>query len=237
MGRKPEPALLARDPVQLDERHLDPGMSVDARPAAGSQRGVDVRRHARGDREQPVVTQRAVPGHGCLDQMPEAVQLVAPQQVGVGTAAAEHLDERVQVAVVALRSGDEVDRLVRGAADVVVPGPAELPARRLEPLVDVRVEEGERALEHHPERAVAIGREVGREPEVVQRSGCLELRVSVRDRPRAIDLQPIRPEATGDANVAEAERPERPVRATRWLDRRGDPPGVDRHDQIPPRRW
>ena len=93
VGREPEPALLARDPVQLDERHLDPGMSVDARPAAGSQRGVDMRRDARRDREQAVVTQRAVPGHGRLDEMPEAVQLVAPQQVRVGTAAAEHLDK------------------------------------------------------------------------------------------------------------------------------------------------
>ena len=201
-----EVAGLARHPEQLDERHLDLGVAVDAVGAVRPQGRVDGVCRAAGNGQQPVVAERPVPGDRRLDEMADAVQLVAELQVAVFAPRRQDLDERVEVAVVSLRRGDEVDRLVGHGRDAVVPRPPELPAHALEPLVDVRVEERERPVEHDPERAVAPGRGPGREPEVLEVAGLDQLLEGVRQRPLAVRTQPLGPEAAGDRHVLPAER-------------------------------
>ncbi len=134
-----------------------------------------------------------MPGDRRLDQVPDAVQLVTPAQVFVLLLGREDLDEAVDVAVGALRSPDEVDGQVGRARQFGVRRPTKLPTDGLEPLVHVRVEEREDRVEHHPERLVAaLG--PGRELEVVEVAGALELGEAVRDRPLPIDPGAIRPE-------------------------------------------
>ena len=83
-GREVEVAPLAGRPVQLDERHLDLGMTVDAHPAARPEGPLDGVGRTLGDEEEPVVAERTVPGDGGLDEVAEAVELVPPQ-AGPGT--------------------------------------------------------------------------------------------------------------------------------------------------------
>ena len=178
-------ASVARRPVQLDEGHLDLGMPVDGQRPGRTEGSLDVVRGADRDLEQSIVAQRAVPGDGRLDQMADAVELVTPGHVAVRMAAADDLDEGVDVAVVALGPGDGRDRLVRRGREVGVASPAELPADGLEPLVDVRVQERERLVEHHADGPVRT-RRAGREPEVVQGAGLRQLLEPVRDRALAV---------------------------------------------------
>ena len=138
----------------------------------------------------------------------------------------EDLDERVQVAVVALGRGDRVDRLVGHRGHVGIPGPAELPGRPLEPLVDVRVEERERPIEHDAEGLVLATGTRG-EAQVVQVARLDELAEDVRQGLLAVQPEPLGPEPARDP-----PRPDRPAGAddrwrrptagpTRWDARRG----------------
>src|SRR6185369_4793689 len=135
--------------------------------------------------------ERAVPGDSSLDEMADAVELVTPLQVAVLVARGQDLDERVEVAVRALGGLDEPDRLVGHRLDPRVRRPPQLPAGALEPLVDVGVEERERLVEHDPERAVAVARELCREAEVLERAGGLELLEPGGDRRLAVDPGPL----------------------------------------------
>ena len=116
-------------------------MAVDGVPPARPELAVDRVHGAQRDVEQPVVAERAMPGDRRLDQMADVVQLVAPGQVAIRLAAADHLDVAVDVAVGSLGGRDEPDDLVGLARQLGVRSAAELPADRLEPLVDVGVEE------------------------------------------------------------------------------------------------
>ena len=126
---------LAGHATQLDQRHLDLGMAVDPVGAAGAEGRVDRVGGASGHGQQPVVAERPVPGDRRLDEVADAVQLVAELEVAVLAPGAPGPDgEGVEVAVVALRRGDEVDRLVGHRGDPVVPRPPELPGHALQPL-------------------------------------------------------------------------------------------------------
>ena len=122
-----------------------------------------------------------VVGHGGLEEMSRAVQLVPPAQVLVALTALDELEPGVEVAVGLLRARDQGDdplhlggesRVVRTAVRGVVRRvarsvPGELPGRGLQPLVDVRVHERVRAPEF------ALGR-AGGEPQIVQVPGGLQ---------------------------------------------------------------
>ncbi len=180
------------------------------------------------DVEQAIVAEGAVPGDGRLDQVADAVQLVTPGHVAVRTAAADDLDERVEVAVVTLGLGDGRDRLVRRGRKVGFASPAELPADRLEPLVDVRIEERERLVEHHADGPVRT-RRAGREPEVVQGAGLRQLLEPVGDRALAIAPQALLPEPVREADARRRDRAERPDAVGAWEDGRANGRAVDGH--------
>ena len=173
-----------------------------------------------GDREQPVVAQRAVPRDRRLDQVPDAVQLVAELEILVLPAGRDDLDERVQVAVVALRGLDRLDRLVGHPRDVRVRSAAELPGDALQPLVDVRVEERERPVEHDPDGLVVAAGARG-EAHVHEVAELDQLVEHVRQRPLAVHAQAVGPEPAGDRHVLAAERVEPGDGGRRRQDRRG----------------
>ena len=64
---------------------------MPSRPV-GPELAVDGVHGAPGDGEQPVVAERAMPGDGGLDEMADAVQLVAPREVAERLPAADDLD-------------------------------------------------------------------------------------------------------------------------------------------------
>ncbi len=112
VARQGEVPSVAGDPVQLHEGHLDLRMPIDAIATGRADLGVDTCHGALGDLEQSVVAERALPCDGRLDEVADAIQLVAPLQVAEGRPARQ-LHERAQVAVRALRSRHEPDGLVR----------------------------------------------------------------------------------------------------------------------------
>ena len=128
---------IAGRPIQLDERHLDLGVPVDAVATRRAELALDRLDGAQRDVEQPVVGEGAVPRDGGLDQVADAVQLVAPGKVPVFGAGRDDLDVGVEVAVRALRRAHRVDGLVGRRSEGGVVAPAELPACRFEPLVRV----------------------------------------------------------------------------------------------------
>ena len=119
-------ALLAGGAEQLDERHLDLGMSVDAFASASSQLGFDVIDGPGGDRDEPPIPERSLPRDSGLDEMTDAVELVAPSQVAIGLATRES-HERAQVAIRSLRCGDEIDDLAGLLCEVDVLSATQLP--------------------------------------------------------------------------------------------------------------
>ena len=175
-----------------------------------------VRRRARGPRSTESAARRATPSSrsspsarchatAAWTRWPMQYSSWPELQVAVLAPGREHLDERVEVAVLALRGRDGVDRLVGHRGDARVPRPPELPADALEPLVDVRVEERERPVEHDPERPVAARRRARGEPEVLERA---DVRPAARNacgsvRSRFV-REPLGPEAAGDRDVAAA---------------------------------
>ena len=163
-----------------------------------------------GDEEETIVAERTVPGDRRLEEMAVAVQLVAPRQVAVFGAWSQDLDEGVDVPVGPLRGGHQVDGLVRHRADPVVPLATQLPPGGFEPLVDVRVQERERLVEHQAERPVPLTpiRRAGGQLEVVERSRASQLLETGGDRALAVRLQPVRPEPAGDADIRAGDGPE-----------------------------
>jgi hypothetical protein len=169
---------------------------------------------------EAVVADGRFRGDRGLDQVADAVQLMAPLQVAVLGAPGEDLDERVEVAVRPLGLRDEVDREIGLRSQLVGLRPAELPSRRLEPLVDVGIEEREGRPEHQPEGLVAAGCPGG-QSEVVEVAGPVELGEPVGDRPLAVPAEPLRPEPARDRGVAEAQRPQPADRAGARVDGAG----------------
>ncbi len=115
-SRQLEVPSLAGRAEQLDERHLDLRVTIDPRPAGGSELALDRVGRAGRHAEQPVVAKRALPGDRGLDEVAEGVQLVAPGEVPVLAARRDHLDVAVEIAVGPLGALDERDRLVRLAS-------------------------------------------------------------------------------------------------------------------------
>ena len=93
-----------------------------------------------GHREQRRIPGSALAGDPGLDQVARAVQLVAGGQEAVPGTAGD-LDVGVQVAVGLLRLLQQRGRLGQEAGQVLVRGPAQFPADRLQDLVDVGVHE------------------------------------------------------------------------------------------------
>jgi hypothetical protein len=220
-GRQLEVAPLAGGPKQLHQCHLDLRVAVDARLPLAAELAVDRLDGAGRDREQPIIPERSVPGDRGLHEVADAVQLMAPLQVGVRAATAEDLDERVDVAVGPLRAGDQVDRLVGGSGERRLRLPAQLPPHRLEPLVRVRVEKRERAIEHEPERFVLTRRVPRRQSEVVEIAGPVELLEPMREGPLPVDAEPLTPEAP--RHLAGGDGPQGRDRRARGEDGGSDP--------------
>ena len=219
-GREVEVTPLPGRPVQLDERHLDLGMAVDGVAPIRAELSFGGGDRTLGDEEEPIVAERAMPGDRRLDEVAEAVQLVAPCEVVVLRSAGEDLDEGVEVAVRPLGRSDEPDGLVGHRADPVVRFATQLPAGRLEPLVDVGVEERERRAEHQTERPIpmpaiaapAASRKLCEVP-------ALRAARSRGDRSLAVRRQPVGPEPAGDADIRAGERPDGRGRADRMAGR------------------
>ena len=199
-ARGVEVALLARLAVELDQGRLDLGVPVDpvdpARP--GPEGGHDQVGDATGDVEEPGVGVGAVQGDGGLDQVAGAVELVTPGQLDKALAGEVHLEVGVEVAVLGLRGLEQPDR--RGQ-ELLQPGLAlgvevrvgQRPGQGLEPLVEVAVEEGQRA------HVVRPGVLPGRELEVQEVAGLVQPVPPGRDADLAVDAAPLRPQPAGDA--------------------------------------
>src|SRR5207253_2383410 len=69
---------LAGHPEELHECHLDLGVPVDRKSTLRAELPVDGRDRSVRDLEQSVVAERPVPGNRGLDEVAEAVKLVAP---------------------------------------------------------------------------------------------------------------------------------------------------------------
>ena len=211
---------LARRPVELDERHLDLGMAVDERAAARPEPGIDQVHRSLDNPQQPVVPGSAVPRDGCLHQVPERVELVTPLEVGELLPRLAHLEVAVQVPVVALRCGQEVDDGICSGREVAVRPLTQLPADGLEPLVHVGVEEWEGRPTVITAAAVRAVDESGSQPEIPQIAGPLELGACVRDRDPPAHVPALRPEPGLHVDGVKVEWPQ-PNRGTvRGDDRR-----------------
>ena len=196
---------VARRPVQLDERHLDLGVAIDGVPSARTELALDRSDGADRDVEEPVVRERPVPRDRGLDEMADVVQLVAPGQVPVGLAAGDDLDVAVDVAVGSLGGRDETDDLVGRARQLGVRSATELPADRLEPLVDVGVEERVDDAEGLAEGLIRA-RLAGGQPQVREVADAVELGVAVADRALAVRPRPVGPQPAVQRHVRRAQR-------------------------------
>ena len=148
-----------------------------------------------------------MPGDPGLDQVADAIRLVAPGQVGELAPRGDHLDIGVDVAVGPLGRLDHGDRLVGGTPQGGIIAVAQLPAGRLEPLVDIAIEEGQVEADFEAERVVAT-RSARREPKVGEVARPFELLEAMGQRSLAVDPQPVRPEPTGHRRAVEIERRE-----------------------------
>jgi hypothetical protein len=224
-GGQAQEAPVAGDPGQLDQRHLDTGVPVDPVAARRPELLVDPVGGPHGDGQEPVVGEGTVPGDRRLDQVPDAVELVAPGEVAVRDAAADHLDVAVEVAVGTLGRRHQADRLVSGRRQAGVRGPAELPAHRLQPLVDVGVQEGEGGAGGVGAGPVAPV-PAGRQAQVVQGPPAPQLVETVGDGALPVDPLALGQEPVQDRDPRGAERAQpRPRRPRR--------PGVGAHFTAP----
>jgi hypothetical protein len=142
-------------------------MAVGASRGVVAEHVVDQIGKAAGDGEEGAVARRPRGRDSRLDQMPRAVEFVAHLQVGPAPGGVDHLAPAVQISVGCLGGGDELDRVVCEAIQLVRRLACALPRERLEPFVDVRVAE-----DHASPLARAPSR---RDPEVVEGSGAFEL--------------------------------------------------------------
>ena len=239
-------ALPARRAIQLHEGHLDLGVPVDQLAAIRSELRPDAIHRSLRDAHQPVIAGPTLPGDRRLDQVAGRVELVPPLEVGELPATLRHLEVGVQVAVVALCRGDEFHDGF-GQADERRIGPlGDLPADRLEPLVDIGIEEGEGLPGVIATAGVAAfgGRcrvpRRGRQPKVPEVAGGLELGGSVRDRHVVVEALPVGPEAPRDPVAGQPDRPEASCRVMARDDGGDDPSarwsalsGAQRHDASP----
>lgn len=107
-----EVPLLPRGPGELDEPHLDLGMTADpVHPVLAEHDGDVVGEPARGVK-YPLLAGGAVVRDGRLEEVPEAVELVPPLEVGVPGALPRPAEERVEVAVGLLGGERRRDELV-----------------------------------------------------------------------------------------------------------------------------
>lgn len=233
-------ARFAERPAQLGEADLDLGVPADALDAALAEHlAHEVGRTTRdADEAVIVVGSRAVARNGGLEEVPEAVQLMSPFEVGPARALTGSAEARVEVAVGLLRRGDAIDdatepRLQLGGAsgfaarrDAGAGGirftigepcgrraratqPPDLPGDRLEVLVHLGV--GELAA------APALGqRASSREIEVAEPALAFEPALDVIERRRAVDGLSATPDAARDGDLID---PERAQRARRRCDR------------------
>ena len=117
-----EVAMLAGDSVELDQCELDLLVAVISAGArsVGTEDGVDQVRVTADDVEQVGLAGRFVVGDTGFDEVPGAVQLVRVAQVGEPLARLDHGEVDVEVAVVLLGAGEQVNRLVDGTSQVRV---------------------------------------------------------------------------------------------------------------------
>ena len=216
--------------VELSQRGLDDRMPVERSLAAG-ELAYQVIGQAHGHAEQPTVSGAAAEGDRGLDQVPGAVHLVAPGQPGIPRLTA-HLEVGVQVAVGVLGLLEQGGDLSRERGELGVFGifgstaVRQLPADRLQGLVDVRIHEhrpvvsGPRQRVHRPDpnRAVAAGGAVAfgpgglglaravrldRQAHVVQIARILELAQGERQAGGQVPLLPLVQQPCGQAGTGE----------------------------------
>jgi hypothetical protein len=180
---------------ELDECHLDLRVSVDALTPTSPERSLEVVDGLRRDRQEAIISDRPLPCDRCLRQVTDAVELVPPGEVGVRLSTGE-LDERAQVAVRSLCGRDDLDHRFRRVRERRVPGAPEFPTRRLQPLVDVGVEEreGDAGVVDPTDVAALASRSMA---QVVERAGGLESRETVWDGALAVRRQSFAPEPSG----------------------------------------
>ena len=198
--RLPAVARFAGEAGELGQSGLDLGVAAEGRDAVGPEDVAHEVGGAAGDRQQPVVGARSCPlaGHGGLEQMPEAVQLVPPFQVGPAGLLAGAAELGVQVPVVLLRGGHAGDDGAERALQVGIVGAADLPRGGLEELVDLGVRELAPAA---PLRQAARGGQV----EVRQPSLGFEPVEDVGEGVGGVHALALTPEPAGDADLAQSE--------------------------------
>jgi hypothetical protein len=202
-----EVARLAGRPGELREPDLDLGVAADAIAPAGPELRAHEIGGAHGDAQQPVVRTRAraFARHRRLEEMAEAVQLVAPLEVGPPRALALAAELGVEVPVGLLGCRDTADDGAEPRFEVGVVGAADLPGQRLEVLVHLGVRE---LASPAPRRQRAGGGAV----EVAQPALGFQAALDVRERVAAVDGLPLAPEAAGDADLLLTERAEAAAR-------------------------
>jgi hypothetical protein len=178
--REREVAVIAGMPVQLDERRLDLGMPVEPRltPVGAEALDHQIGKPA-GHVEEVVAAHPARDGDGALDQVTEAVELMALHEIQPPALGLHALDPGVQVAVGVLDVTEQRHGLIDERAPPGFAGAPGLPADRLEHLVDVGVGE--------PVALERLGRRLAQAPEVREIARRLELADRVADRRRAVE--------------------------------------------------
>jgi hypothetical protein len=213
--------VLAGQTSQLDESGLDLGMAADGVATIGPELGTDQICSANGDGQQAAVRgcldlrRGTPPCHRSLEQMPQAVQLVAPREVRPALTLARSTEPRVQVSIGFLGGSDPG----HGLREILLQGgigpTPEFPGHGLEILVDLGI--GELAA------APARG----------QGAGCGEVEVAdpalafepVLDMPQdvgAIGFLQCAPESTLEGELVDPERGEGGTRGGNGCDRSGD---------------
>jgi hypothetical protein len=145
--------------VQLDKGRFDLGVTADGLDALLPEHVAHEIRGARRDGKQTIVSARtgALPSRGGLEQVPEAVQLVAPGEVCPALLLPGPAEPGAEVAIGLLRCGHTVDDGTKQGFQVVAAAAPDLPRERLEVLVDLGVRELPPATTR---RQAAIGCEV-----------------------------------------------------------------------------
>ena len=161
--------------------------------AAWAEHLVDVVGEAPRDVEQPRVPGAARVGDRCLDQVARAVELVIPREVREVLRRLGDLEVGVEVAVLLLGRRDEPDALVGEPRQLLGRRARQLPAERLEPLVEVGV-----GVPHPHELAVLLAR---RHPEVVEVPRLLQAAGAIEQQPLVVQALPVCPDAAADLRL------------------------------------
>jgi len=217
-----EVAGVAGQPAEFGQSDLDLGVAAHRLDPALAEHLADQVRRAHRHPEQAVVGVRvgAAPGDRSLEEVPQAVQLVAPGQVRPARHLAGPPEVGVEVAVRLLGGRDPGDEVAERRLQFLVRAGAQLPGRRFEELVDLGV--GELPATTSLRQRACRGEVEVPDPAFP--------RLPVRDvaqRDRGVRPLPFGPEAAGDPDLAEAERTQ-PARA--GYDGRGRDVGGE-HDQ------